>query len=109
MSHASQDHGEGRHVRRCRQPQRGAGACGRVEVRSSVKAGTFILIDNHNEAQVRAAGLKVRSSVKAGVMVDNHNEAQVRAAGLKVRSSVKAGTFAAADNHNEAQVRAARR
>src|SRR5262249_6846014 len=56
------------------------------------------LVPNHNEARVRAPGLKVlkgQSSVKAGInwgtIVPNHNEARVRAPSLKVQSSVKAG------------------
>ena len=35
--------------------------------------------------------MQVRTNVKAGGTFPNHNEAQVRPAGLKVRTDVKAG------------------
>jgi hypothetical protein len=35
--------------------------------------------------------MKVKSTIKAGGLNPNHNEALVRAGGLKVQTSVKAG------------------
>jgi hypothetical protein len=60
-----------------------------MQVRTNVKAGGISW--NHNESQVRPAGLKVQTGAKAGICPIglNHNEAQVR--GLKVRTNVKAG------------------
>jgi hypothetical protein len=37
-----------------------------MRVKTSVKAGAWPRTTNHNEAQVRAGGLKVQSSIKAG-------------------------------------------
>jgi hypothetical protein len=54
-----------------------------------------------------AAGLRVKTRVKAGALAPNHNETQVRdshsAAGLRVKTRIKAGALA--PNHNETQVR----
>ena len=48
-----------------------------MKTKTNVKAGA----PNHNEAQVRdtnqAAGLRVKTRVKAGLMGTNHNEALV--------------------------------
>jgi hypothetical protein len=66
-----------------------------MQVRTNVKAGDRRVHLNHNQAQVRPAGLKVQTSVKAGVAgggIDlNHNEVPVRPAGVKVQTNVKAG------------------
>jgi hypothetical protein len=63
-----------------------------MRVKTTVKAGA--LAPNHNEALVRAGGLKVRTSVKAGEwpIGTNHSEVVVRAGGLKVQTSIKAGS-----------------
>jgi hypothetical protein len=37
-----------------------------MRVKTSVKAGAWPRTTNHNESQVRAGGLKVQSSIKAG-------------------------------------------
>jgi hypothetical protein len=62
-----------------------------MKVKTSVKAG--VVSSNHNEAAARdiAKGLKIRTGVKAGAV--NHNEAMARdtAKGLKVKTGVKAG------------------
>jgi hypothetical protein len=50
--------------------------------------------------------LRVKTTVKAGALQPNHNEALVRAGGLKVHTSIKAGEWPPTSNHNEAQVRA---
>jgi hypothetical protein len=62
-----------------------------VKVKTAIKSGGLNM--NHNETQVRAGGLKVQTSIKAGEWppTTNHNEAQVRPAGLKVQTSIKAG------------------
>ncbi|MBV9122770.1 MAG: hypothetical protein JO112_05405 [Planctomycetes bacterium] len=49
--------------------------------------------------------MQVKTSVKAGGISSNHNEAQVRAASLTVKTGVKAGDSSLSANHNEAQVR----
>jgi hypothetical protein len=35
--------------------------------------------------------MKVKTAIKSGGLNPNHNEAQVRASGLKVQTSIKAG------------------
>jgi hypothetical protein len=37
--------------------------------------------------------MKVKTAIKSGILTSNHNEAQVRAGGLKVQSSIKAGSI----------------
>jgi hypothetical protein len=64
-----------------------------LKVRSTVKAGGFTV--NHSRA-----GLKVRSSVKAGGFTVNHSRG-----GLKVRSSVKAGVHKLLANHTRTALR----
>jgi hypothetical protein len=42
-----------------------------MKVQSSIKAGAWPISVNHNEAQVRAGGLKVQSAIKAGGVIVN--------------------------------------
>ena len=68
-----------------------------MKVKTNVKAGcsqdsnggyqTSSPCHNHN--QTMAQGLKVKSSVKAGIYNPQHNQTVAR--GLKVKTSVKAG------------------
>jgi hypothetical protein len=54
--------------------------------------------------------MRVKTTVKAGALSSNHNEAAVRAGGLKDQTSIKAGKglcWPITSNHNEAQVRVA--
>jgi hypothetical protein len=66
-----------------------------VQVKTNVKGGGISM--QHNEAQVRLAGLKVQTGVKAGDRCPgcgvNHNETQVRAVApeLRVQTSVRGG------------------
>src|SRR5262245_53679033 len=76
-----------------------------MRVKTNLKAGVGDPTDNHSEAQVRAAGLKVQTGVKAGGIALNHSEAPARL-GLKVRTGLKAGGLQL-KNHSEARARAA--
>jgi hypothetical protein len=42
-----------------------------MRVKTTVKAGEWPASTNHNEAAVRAGGLKVQTSVKAGGIIVN--------------------------------------
>jgi hypothetical protein len=42
--------------------------------------------------------VKVLTGIKAGALAPNHNEAQVRAGGLKVQTSIRAGGILASEN-----------
>jgi hypothetical protein len=59
-----------------------------MKVKTSVKAGLLMGCHNHNQTMAR--GLKVRTNVKAGRITLNHNQMVTR--GLKVKSGVKAGS-----------------
>jgi hypothetical protein len=79
---------------------------GGLKAQTGIKGGMWPASGNHNEAVVRAGGLKVQTSVKAGALASNHNEAVVRVPSLKVKTSIKAGGWPVTNNHNEAVVRA---
>jgi hypothetical protein len=56
-----------------------------LKVKSNIKAGGLSV--NHNQTTPR--GLKVKSGVKAGGLSSNHNQTAAR--GLRVKSNIKAG------------------
>jgi hypothetical protein len=82
-----------------------------MKTKTNVTAGGTNV--NHNErltSGTSAAGLKVRTNVKAGIIrppLGNHNErlnSTAGAAGLKARTNVKAGGTSI--NHNERLIHA---
>jgi hypothetical protein len=63
-----------------------------MKVKTNIKAGKAGGWANHNQTVSR--GLKIKSSVKAGIVGPEHrkpNHNQTVASGLKVKSGVKAG------------------
>jgi hypothetical protein len=64
-----------------------------MNVKTAVKAGVWPASTNHNEALVRAGGLKVQTSIKAGVrQVKARAKARPKARPrLKVGTGLKAG------------------
>jgi hypothetical protein len=42
-----------------------------MNVKTTVKAGSWPITNNHNEAQVRVPSLKVQTSIKAGGVIIN--------------------------------------
>jgi hypothetical protein len=48
--------------------------------------------------------MKIKTNIKSGGLSSNHNQAMIRARGLKIRTSVKSGGFSS--NHNQTCARA---